>query len=359
MRRIVRLLFVLAFAACAAQSAGTTRELVDARAAYARAVESNAASEAPRSLQQARIALDAAEEENRIDPGSARERNFAYLALRRAHAAIADANARIAQRDAVAARETLREKTAQTARALDSARAEADSERARADAAAEQAQTEAAQRRAAEQAAATARMSFEQAEAELADIRRQLAAAGNRLDEQTRQLRTREATLSAQVDTLRAERDRAERDKSQAQRERDEALAAIEQLGEVTERDRTLVLTLPGEVMFRVGQAALLPRAKQKLDQLAEAMLSLGTDQTFVVEGHTDARGSAASNLRLSRLRALAVRSYLVKRGVDADRIRAIGRGEHVPVASNSDPEGRANNRRVEIVVTPSAVSRR
>src|SRR5688572_12115556 len=140
MKRIICLLLVL-FAACAARTYSTTRELVDARAAYARAAAGPAAVEAPRSLAQARIALNAAEEENRVNRGSARERNFAYLALRRAHAAIADANAKIAQRDADAARAALRDKTAQTARALDTARSEADIARAQADAATQQAQT--------------------------------------------------------------------------------------------------------------------------------------------------------------------------------------------------------------------------
>jgi outer membrane protein OmpA-like peptidoglycan-associated protein len=352
MKRIISLLLVLPLAACATRSLGTTRELVDARAAYARAAAGPASTEAPRSLSQARIALAEAEEENRVNPGSARERNFAYLALRRAHAAMADANARLAQREKAEAEELLRQKTAQTARALDSARAEADSARAQADAATLQAQTEAAQRQAAETDAAIARMSLEQAETELANVRNQLAAAGTRLDDQTRMLRDRETNLQKQVDTLRADRDKVEK-------ERDAALAKIKVLGEVKEEDKTLVLTIPGEVMFRHGQARLLTRAREKLDALAEAMQSLGSDQEFVIEGHTDSRGSARSNLRLSRLRALAVRSYLIKRGVDESQIRAIGRGEDDPVASNDNAEGRANNRRVEIVVTPPAVSKR
>ena len=65
----------------------------------------------------------------------------------------------------------------------------------------------------------------------------------------------------------------------------------------------------------------------------------------------TDSRGDARQNARLSEDRALAVRTYLVEKGVDPERITAVGRGEEEPVASNDTPEGRANNRRVEILV--------
>jgi hypothetical protein len=70
-----------------------------------------------------------------------------------------------------------------------------------------------------------------------------------------------------------------------------------------------------------------------------------------LVEGHTDDRGSDATNQQLSQKRADAVREYLESRGVPAERMRSVGRGESNPVASNDNPEGRANNRRVEIIV--------
>jgi outer membrane protein OmpA-like peptidoglycan-associated protein len=74
----------------------------------------------------------------------------------------------------------------------------------------------------------------------------------------------------------------------------------------------------------------------------------------IVVEGHTDSQGSDASNQELSRGRAQAVRDFLVSRGVPADRIRADALGSSRPVGDNKTPEGRASNRRVEIVVQPT-----
>jgi outer membrane protein OmpA-like peptidoglycan-associated protein len=76
-----------------------------------------------------------------------------------------------------------------------------------------------------------------------------------------------------------------------------------------------------------------------------------------VVEGHTDSQGKAEDNHTLSVNRANAVRDYLVAHEIAADRIAAIGFGEERSIADNSTPEGRANNRRVEIVIKPGTPS--
>jgi outer membrane protein OmpA-like peptidoglycan-associated protein len=71
----------------------------------------------------------------------------------------------------------------------------------------------------------------------------------------------------------------------------------------------------------------------------------------IVVEGHTDSKGGEAANRALSQSRADSVRVFLIQQGVPADRITAVGKGEDEPIASNKTAEGRANNRRVEIIV--------
>jgi len=75
---------------------------------------------------------------------------------------------------------------------------------------------------------------------------------------------------------------------------------------------------------------------------------------TINVIGHTDSTGDAAYNFDLSQRRAQAVSSVLINAGVSVNRIRSVGRGEDAPVASNLDANGRALNRRVEIVITPN-----
>lgn len=334
---------------CAARQTPTSDELIAARQEYARASQSNAAVEAPKALTNARWTLNQAEEAHANAPGSQQEKELAYMAMRRAQSAIAEGNARAAHRDAEAAKHDLALTGAQAAEAAERARAEAEAAKAQADAANQQAAT-------ANQQAAAASQQVAAANQQAAAANQQALSATQQAQLEAQQRAKAEQAAAAAA----AERDRAQRDLNAAQLERDKAVAEMRRLGEVAEKaDKSLVLTLGSEVMFRSRQAALLPRAKEKLDTLAEALQSLGADQQFIIEGHTDSRGSAAYNRRLSRLRALAVRSYLIKRGVDPDRIRAEGRGEEDPVASNQDAEGRANNRRVEIIVTPPTVSRR
>jgi outer membrane protein OmpA-like peptidoglycan-associated protein len=208
--------------------------------------------------------------------------------------------------------------------------------------------------RAAEAATAQANAAAQQArlateEARLANERAQQASDRAANEAAARQSAERDA-VEARAEAARADAARAERD---------EALAALRAFATVNDTERGLVITVPAEVMFRVGSDQLLPRAREKLDSIVDALDDLEPTQSLVIEGHTDSSGSSVYNRELSERRALAVRAYLVSQGVGAERIIALGRGEDEPVASNAGAEGRANNRRVEIVVSPAAVSRR
>jgi outer membrane protein OmpA-like peptidoglycan-associated protein len=130
------------------------------------------------------------------------------------------------------------------------------------------------------------------------------------------------------------------------------ALAELARLGEVREEERGLVVTLSGNILFRSGESSLMPTANEKLNQMARALLEVG-GRNLIVEGYTDSQGSASYNQNLSQRRADTVRNYIVTRGYPSDRIRSIGMGEGSPIADNGSPEGRANNRRVEIVIQP------
>ncbi len=123
----------------------------------------------------------------------------------------------------------------------------------------------------------------------------------------------------------------------------------------MNEEQRGTVITLSGSVLFATNQSTLLPIARQNLVSVANALKMTPEDRNIVVEGHTDSRGTDEHNMRLSHERASAVREFLVSQGVEPTRIQAVGRGESVPIADNSSPEGRANNRRVEIVIQPPA----
>ena len=110
-------------------------------------------------------------------------------------------------------------------------------------------------------------------------------------------------------------------------------------------------LVLPG-LFFEFNKATLLPEAEALLEQLVE-WLRQNPTVTVEVRGHTDSVGTDEQNLRLSRLRAEAVRDFLIARGIEPQRITAIGLGRSQPIDTNDTPLGRARNRRVELIFRP------
>lgn len=114
-----------------------------------------------------------------------------------------------------------------------------------------------------------------------------------------------------------------------------------------------LIVTMPQDILFATDSATLSGRLTSDLRALA-ASLNRYPDTTVQVIGHTDNTGQAAYNQRLSQRRAQAVASVLTSSGVSSSRIHSIGRGWDDPVSNNLTPEGRAQNRRVEIVIIPN-----
>src|SRR6185437_11424193 len=102
-------------------------------------------------------------------------------------------------------------------------------------------------------------------------------------------------------------------------------------------------------INFDVDKATLRPESMGTLNMIV-AILKNNPDVKFEIDGHTDNSGDPAHNLQLSQERADAVKAQLVTMGIDASRLTTKGFGSTVPIADNSTPEGRANNRRVEFV---------
>jgi outer membrane protein OmpA-like peptidoglycan-associated protein len=115
----------------------------------------------------------------------------------------------------------------------------------------------------------------------------------------------------------------------------------------------SLTVTMPQDILFATNSAALRPDLQRDLNAVATNLLNY-PDSTIEIVGHTDNTGTAALNQDLSQRRAGAVADQLRAAGVPSRRIVAIGRGEDFPIASNLTPEGRALNRRVEIVIRPT-----
>lgn len=122
----------------------------------------------------------------------------------------------------------------------------------------------------------------------------------------------------------------------------------------ITNTGDRLIVTLPEDILFATDSAAVRPNLRRDLTAVATNLQSY-PDSTIQIVGHTDNTGGAAYNQDLSARRANSVADVLMEAGVAFGRIRTFGRGEDQPIASNLTPEGRSQNRRVEIVILPNA----
>lgn len=195
------------------------------------------------------------------------------------------------------------------------------------------------------------------------DLQAQVQQTGSETDRLRLQARTAEAeqaTQRAQDATRNAQlaQQQALSAEQRAQQQRQAALSAQDRVRalegqlrelEAQQTERGLLVTL-GDVLFAFDKAELSAQAAPRMDKLA-SFLAQFPDRKVLIEGFTDSVGNDRYNLSLSERRAQAARDALVQRGVDRTRIAARGHGKSHPVASNGSPEGRAMNRRVEIVI--------
>lgn len=121
----------------------------------------------------------------------------------------------------------------------------------------------------------------------------------------------------------------------------------------VTNNGSYLTVNMPQDLLFAVDSAALRPDLQSDLGSVAQSLIRYPNSRIEVI-GHTDNTGSAAYNYDLSQRRANAVASVLNQNGVPYGRITTVGRGFDQPIASNATPQGRAQNRRVEIIIRPT-----
>jgi len=113
-----------------------------------------------------------------------------------------------------------------------------------------------------------------------------------------------------------------------------------------------LALTMPSDVTFPVDSSTIQTEFYSPLDEVAATLKEFPSTAVDII-GHADSTGADDYNMELSERRAMAVRSYLERQDVRSVRIAAAGMGESRPVASNDTAQGRAQNRRVEIILTP------
>ncbi|WP_433937818.1 OmpA family protein [Sorangium cellulosum] len=293
------------YAASGCSAAMPPKELVEARTSYKRAAQGPAASLAPAQLDTAKQALSRAEGAFNEDPEAQQTRDLAYIADRKAREAEAAAALEQAQRDKAEAEQNFKE------------------------------------------------LSHEQ----LATAKEVLQTNQQQI-ERERQARAQAESGRLQAESARTEAEKARKEAEAARREAERvanaALASLKEIAAVKEEKRGVVITLSGAVLFASGKSELLPIAKEKLNQVATTLKDQGSPP-LRIEGHTDSTGSAQANRKLSLDRADAVKNHLISVGLPADKITTVGHGPDRPVADNASVEGRANNRRVEIIVNPTS----
>jgi len=255
------------------------------------------------------------------------------------------------------------EEEAQAAAAAAAAKARADAEaeaRRRADA-------EAAQK-AAEQARLQAekdRAAAEQAKAEAERMKQEALAAAQEAARQKEEAERAKAEAIAQQQALAADAAQAHADaqkaeglRQQAEREkqdlRERLLQQLNQILATRDSARGLVANM-SDVLFRSGSYELMPGARERLAKVSGIILAYPSLHVSI-EGHTDAIGSDEYNQSLSELRAQSVRDYFVQQGIAARAIEARGFGKTQPIAANDTPEGRQQNRRVELVLSGEVI---
>jgi outer membrane protein OmpA-like peptidoglycan-associated protein len=288
----------------------TPIELTTARTSYARASSGPAVQLLPAELHKAKIVLDAAETSFADEKNSQKTIDLAYIADRTIQTVEVQARTVLATQTVTKAKQDYQDKQAASAK-----KTQATLVKTRLQLSDSQAG----------QAKQAAELGVEHAARQEADTK---AAASEK-----RALDSEQKTIAANEKTAAA----------------NDALAKLA----AKEEERGMVITLSGGVLFRSNDAQLLPAAQTKLDDVAVALLTNG--RPVSIEGYTDSKGSQSRNIDLSQRRAESVRTYLISRGLPSDRVVAKGMGPDRPIADNTSSEGRANNRRVEIVVAKVA----
>jgi NitT/TauT family transport system substrate-binding protein len=131
------------------------------------------------------------------------------------------------------------------------------------------------------------------------------------------------------------------------------AVARVEKYQEATALTGTALFTKPVSINFRAANADLDAEAMSVLNNQLLPQIEIARGMYIRVEGNTDSMGKSSSNKRLSELRAKAIADFLISRGVDRNRVIARGNGAARPIASNKSAEGRAMNRRTDVLFIP------
>ena len=191
---------------------------------------------------------------------------------------------------------------------------------------------------------------LDQRERELRKLEMEASTRGNRLEQLSADLESREERVR-ELESAIAEKDA----KLTALREKvNQALLGFSATDlQVTEKNGKVYVSLSQNLLFSSGSKTINSAGRNALAKVAD-VLKANPDINITVEGHTDSDGEAGFNWDLSVGRATSIVKELTKNGVDPKRVTASGRGEYFPVATNETTQGKAQNRRTEIILEPN-----
>jgi len=206
--------------------------------------------------------------------------------------------------------------------------------------------------------AEAARLQAEQAKAEALAAAQEAARQKEEAEKAKAEAIAQQQVLAAETDKAKAAAAQSENLRQQAENEKQELRARLlQQLNSIlATRDsaRGLIANM-SDVLFRSGSYELLPGARERLAKVSGIILAYPSLHV-AVEGHTDSVGSDDYNQSLSERRAESVRDYFVQQGISGGAVEARGFGKTEPIASNDTPEGRQQNRRVELILSGDAI---
>jgi outer membrane protein OmpA-like peptidoglycan-associated protein len=239
---------------------------------------------------------------------------------------------------------------------IQAAQTQAEQQSARAAAAQEDARQQAEQRALADQE----RQAAEQAKLEAQQAAQQAAQDRAAAQQQLQAAQQQQQALSAQAEQARLQAQQAEQarlqSEQQAEQQRQRLLTQLNQVLQTRDTARGLIVNM-SDVLFDLNKATLRPGAKLRLAKVAGIILAY-PDLRLEIDGFTDNTGTPQYNQALSEKRAAAVQDFLVSQGVTSGNVNIKGFGQQNPVATNATAAGRQMNRRVELVVSGTAIGR-
>lgn len=325
------------------------RQAAQEKIAQAQADAQQQSEKAKQAVAQADVLSQQAQQAETARQNAEQQATAAQAAAQQAATAAQQAQAQI-QQQAAAGQQVQADQQAKA----QLAQQQADQARQQATAAQQRAQEQEQQAKQAEQQLQQEQAAAQQAQQQV----QQEQAAAQQAQQQLTQEQAARAQAEQQAQASQQQLQQTQGQLQQAQQEKEQMrqklLGQLNQVLQTKDSARGLIVNMP-DVLFNLNSASLKPAARERLAKVAGILIAY-PDIRVEVDGYTDNTGTQQYNQQLSEQRADTVRSYLVQQGVPSSSVDAKGFGPDDPIASNDTPQGRQQNRRVDMVVSGQSI---